>query len=328
MNPPFQTDPVMPFILDQTGARRAQLIETVQTLWSGYGHIQRYQLFGIERQTLIAKHIHAPLTSHHPRGWNTPIGHRRKLQSYQVETRWYQAFAASCPTQCKVPVCLGIQQNADRTVILLEDLDNSGFSIRADSLSVKQLKPCLSWLAHFHATFMGDPPNGLWSEGTYWHLDTRPDEWAAMENGSLKEAAYRLDAHLKQARFRTLVHGDAKVANFCFSKEGQKVAAVDFQYVGGGCGMKDVAYFLGSCLTDRECEQYDSQCLEVYFQELKTALHLKNKRVDFTALEQEWRTLYPIAWADFYRFLAGWMPTHKKINDYGSRLTTNALLSL
>ena len=47
----------------------------------------------------------------------------------------------------------------------------------------------LSWLAHFHATFMGKNPEGLWKIGTYWHLDTRPDELEALEDLSLKKAA-------------------------------------------------------------------------------------------------------------------------------------------
>jgi Ser/Thr protein kinase RdoA (MazF antagonist) len=60
-----------------------------------------------------------------------------------------------------------------------------------------------------------------------------------------------IDQVLNNCSYQTIVHGDAKLANFCFSKEGA-VSAVDFQYVGGGCGMKDVAYFLGSCLTGKE----------------------------------------------------------------------------
>ena len=29
---------------------------------------------------------------------------------------------------------------------------------------------------HFHASFLNEAPDGLWPVGTYWHLETRPDE--------------------------------------------------------------------------------------------------------------------------------------------------------
>ena len=74
-----------------------------------------------------------------------------------------------------------------------------------------------------------------------------------MQNADLKKAAQGIDKRLQSARFQTLVHGDAKLANFCFSDVGQ-VAAVDFQYVGKGCGMKDVAYFISSCFNEEDCE--------------------------------------------------------------------------
>jgi hypothetical protein len=45
-------------------------------------------------------------------------------------------------------------------------------------------------------------------------------------------------------------------------------------------------------------------------------------------LQQEWRSLYPIAWADFYRFLLGWSPSHYKINPYMQKQTDIALASL
>ena len=80
--------------------------------------------------------------------------------------------------------------------------------------------------------------------GTYWHLDTRPEEFEKIEHKQLKSKAHRIDEILKECEFQTIVHGDAKLANFCFSEHGEGVAAVDFQYVGRGCGMKDVTYFL------------------------------------------------------------------------------------
>ena len=33
-------------------------------------------------------------------------------------------------------------------------------------------------LAELHARFLGEAPEGLWSEGSYWHLATRLDELA------------------------------------------------------------------------------------------------------------------------------------------------------
>lgn len=315
---------IIDFIRQATGARDATPIEKVQTLWSGYGQIIRFQLIGCEHQSVIVKFISPPSESTHPRGWNTNLSHQRKLKSYQVEVAWYQTWANQCNSECYVPRCLGIEQQNQTTTIILEDLDASGFPSRSES----ELSPCLHWLANFHATFMGAEPTDLWPVGTYWHLDTRPDEWAAMEDGPLKQAASILDAQLNQARFKTLVHGDAKVANFCFSTDKQKVASVDFQYVGGGCGMKDLAYFMGSCLTEDECEKYLEYCLNTYFEALKQALQTRKTELDFIALENEWRSLFPVAWADFYRFLAGWMPTHKKINRFSTSMTERVLASL
>jgi len=118
------------------------------------------------------------------------------------------------------------------------------------------------------------------------------------------------------------------VANFCFSEDGECVAGVDFQYVGGGCGMKDVAYFLGSCLDELLQEQWEPEFLDYYFLELKKGLVDREKEIDFSALEAEWRAMFHIAQADFYRFLVGWMPNHWKINDYGKRVAMDVVAQL
>lgn len=185
-----------------------------------------------------------------------------------------------------------------------------------------EMKACLRWLAHFHALFLGVAPENLWPVGTYWHLETRQDELEAMDHPQLKAAAGDIDGILSGCRFKTIVHGDAKLANFCFSPSGQDVAAVDFQYVGGGCGMKDVVYFLGSCMEEKECEKRVPGLLDYYFCELKQSV---GKDVDFSALEAEWREMFVFAWTDFHRFLLGWMPGHWKINRYSKRLTEEVL---
>jgi hypothetical protein len=87
--------------------------------------------------------------------------------------------------------------------------------------------------------------------------------------------------------------------------------------------MKDVAYFIGSCLDERECERLEGQILDSYFAHLHAALEQPN-----AALEKEWRSLYRVAWADFHRFLKGWSPSHWKINSYSERITAEVIKSL
>ncbi len=321
----------------------------LQALWSGYGSIARYRVDAttlepearehLDKVTpqqfpIIVKSIHPPSHQQHPRGWNTNRSHQRKLRSYQVESQWYQHWAAHCTDRSRVPRCFGvIDINDSHQCIILEDLDDCGFSQRHDELSIKQCRPCLHWLANFHATFLRqtdktDWPQPLWHQGSYWHLETRPDEWRAMPDSALKDAATQIDEKLNDCEFTTLIHGDAKVANFCFSADSRAVAAVDFQYVGGGCGMKDVIYFLGSCLTEQACERYHSELLDEYFIELRRALAESKSSIDIEKLEHDWRDRYLLAWADFQRFIMGWSPAHKKNHGFAQRMTQLALNQL
>lgn len=314
-------------ILKATGATSFKIKEVIQELWSGYGQILRIQLTGGHVSSVVVKHVSLPTQQNHPRGWNSSLSHIRKLKSYEVETAWYQHYASQCNHNCRIPQLLGFNAIGDEVLIVMEDLDAAGYALRKSSVTWHEVEVCLSWLANFHATFLTTEPKELWQTGTYWHLATRPEELAVLTDKPLKQAASLLDEKLKHARFQTLVHGDAKLANFCFSSDG-RVAAVDFQYVGKGIGMKDVAYFVGSCLNEQECENLESKILDYYFTELKKAIEQKKIQVDSVALEQEWRALYPYAWTDFHRFLKGWSPGHWKINSYSERIAREVIAEL
>lgn len=333
-------------IAELIGASSISDVEPVQTLWSGYGQIVRARLANdcIDSapdgmpESVIVKHVCPPSAPQHKYGWASDVSHQRKLRSYEVELTWYRDFAGRCDDGCRVAKLVGGERLSSDDgrpgwLIVLEDLDASGFPIRPPSVNDSQIRTCLEWLAAFHATFLTDTADsskamrnvgGLWPVGTYWHLETRPDELAAMEDGSLRRAAAAIDRRLSKARFQTLVHGDAKLANFCFAA-GDSVAAVDFQYVGGGCGMKDVAYFFSSCLSDEQCRRREQELLGWYFDALKDRARFTTS---FAALESEWRSLYEFAWADFYRFLAGWSPGHWKIHGYSHEVTQRVLRRL
>lgn len=315
------SDQNLAVILQTVGGTSVRSTESVQSLWSGYGEIVRLNLDGGYTSSVIVKWIDPPTNVNHPRGWNTDISHQRKLQSYQVEMAWYQQWAQRCNTYSRIPRCLFAGPLGSGQVIVMEDLDAAGFSERRDEVTRLDIENCLLWLASFHAWSLDCEPEGLWPVGTYWHLATRPDEYAAMQNTQLKDVAGAIDAKLSACRFKSLVHGDAKLANFCFSPLSVSasecaVAAVDFQYVGGGCGMKDVAYFLGSCLDERQCFEQQDELLDLYFAALTKQASVIHPAIDTVALEAEWRGMYALACTDFTRFLNGWMPGHWKLNGY------------
>ena len=307
-------------ILKKTGASSLIEQEMIQNLWSGYGKIMRVGLVNAPVKSVVVKHVQLPVYKDHPRGWNTDIGHQRKVKSYRVETTWYDTYSKN--SAARLPLCLAVETQDDEVLMVLEDLDEAGYPLRKRSVVWEEISSCLAWLAQFHASYLGEVPDGLWEVGTYWHLETRPHELAVLDDQRLREAAPVINEKLNTCAYKTFVHGDAKLANFCFAQNGQ-VAGVDFQYVGGGCGMKDVAYFIGSCLDEKACERLEAQILDTYFEHLQRELEQKNE-----ALEREWRSLYRVAWADFHRFLKGWSPGHWKINSYSERVTAEVINSL
>lgn len=309
-------------------------VERVQELWSGYGEILRCaprEARDGAPASLIVKHVRPPQEpGAHPRAWGSARGHRRKLESYRVEQRFYSDYAPRTDARCRVPEAHELFFENGAWVFVLEDLDAAGFAERRRDARDQDVRACLAWLASFHARFLRVVPDGLWPTGCYWHLATRPDELEAMKDGELRAKASAIDERLASARFQTLVHGDAKLANFCFgaTRPGAtpQVAAVDFQYVGGGCGIKDVAYFLSSCYFEDELEARADTCLNFYFDALRRAVEREGADVAVVrALCAEWRELYAFAWADFYRFLLGWAPTHAKVHGYSAEMTERAL---
>ncbi|WP_289029294.1 oxidoreductase family protein [uncultured Paraglaciecola sp.] len=303
--------------------------ETVQALWSGYGEIARY--FSPKAgNSFIVKSICPPTQLAHPRGWNTTASHDRKLMSYQVESCFYQRYQAQCNQSCRVPNLVTTLDVEENQVMVLEDLDAAKFSVRKSQVGLKDVAKGVKWLAHFHARFMQTNAEGLWPVGSYWHLATRNDEFDKMQVGELKDKAQKIDSVLNQSSFQTLVHGDAKLANFCFPDDEsvENLAAVDFQYVGRGVGVKDLAYFLGGCLNSAAMFDYESEILKLYFNELKKACVRYHIAVDGNEVEAQWRNLYSLAWADFHRFLLGWAAEHLKINAYMQHQTKTALLMI
>lgn len=334
-------------IATSLGCHQGFDVQVIQRLWGGYGELVRLVFAkdnSASMNSVIVKHVALPDKVEHPKGWNTKLSHQRKVHSYQVETAWYQSFTQQWDERCPVPVGLHCEIAENEWLIVMQDLADIGFPLtsqfdvlaasdesvvkgtqpRYTSVEIKQRNACLKWLAHFHAKHIHigkEQSASLWQVGTYWHLDTRPDELNALADLPLKNQAQNIDRLLRECPYQTLVHGDAKLANFCFDSESENAAAVDFQYVGNGCAMKDVALFMSSAIRPQDCAELESQVLDTYFQYLKEALAHYQPQLSFDDVEKAWRPMFYVAWADFQRFVKGWSPEHWKINSYTEQLT-------
>ncbi|MBW3695098.1 DUF1679 domain-containing protein [Vibrio sp. T187] len=318
--------PIYLDIAARLGRTEPHTAEVIQPLWGKYGELVR--LHFSNQTSLIVKHVCLPERSQHPKGWNTKLSHQRKVHSYQVETAWYHDYTQIIDEQCRTPQGILCEQSSGEWLIVMEDLAQAGYSQVVESADRLHLDSCLSWLANFHAKHIGSHGERLWESGTYWHLETRPDELAAMSDKTLQAKATTINQMLNATPFQTLVHGDAKLANFCFSLDGKQAAAVDFQYVGRGCAMKDVALFMSSAVLPEDCLEMEAWILDRYFTHLEKAIARYQPNLSFTEIEQAWRPMFYVAWADFHRFVKGWSPEHWKINDYTEQLTRSVVAEL
>lgn len=292
------------FVLSALGARSITRTTREKALWAGYGEIVRVRATKDDgsETTAVVKHVRIPAG----RPGDDP-SRERKRRSYEVETAFYRELAPRTDASCPVARLIAVRDRVKdgERVIVLEDLDAAGFPGRAARENAQSLGPAIDWLAAFHASFFDVPRAAVWSVGTYWHLATRRPELALVVDAPLRESAEWLDAALRRAEHQTLVHGDAKLANFCFSERGDRAAAVDFQYTGGGPGVVDVAYLLYAACDDGT----ERALLDRYFTQLGVGLVARaHDPARIADVVREWRALYPIALADFARFLAGWAP--------------------
>ncbi|MBQ4833510.1 DUF1679 domain-containing protein [Pseudoalteromonas sp. MMG010] len=294
--------------------------EVITELWSGCGHIVQCK---IDEKPCVIKAISVPEQINHPRIKQSIVAIQRKKHSYIVEYNWYKHYSQHLPLCAQAITCLKALAQDNLKLLVFTDFNIQGYQQAKSNNDV--IQAVLSWLAHFHAFHLKQPSKGLWQQGNYWHLATRPDEFANMLNGPLKQSAQQINDSLVNAQFQTIIHGDAKLANFAYNSATQNVLGYDFQYTGKGVGVIDVMYFLGSCLNETELTKYAEGYLNTYFDYLTHALMVYKKPLDPASLINEWRALWPVAWADFYRFLAGWDPTHIKINSYMQRISSKCI---
>lgn len=300
-------------------------------LWAGYGDIYRIHVRHTSgtQASKIVKIIRPPVQEH-----AGDEGHLRKVLSYRVEANFYRTYAGLLKgAPCHVPELFassapdGVPQ-----IVVMEDITvrYPVLGERRGILSTAQVKAAVDWLSTFHAAFahvataddaaLCPPPldaanwrgHGVWQYGGYSYLLTRKTELAAIPadshwgqlglhtNSPLPAA---IDACLADPSDRariTLIHGDVKAANMAFSPTDTTVsmAMYDFQYVGLGLGVQDLAKFLTTSVSAATLADEEDTLLRQYHARL-TASGLN---YPFDQLWHDWE----LALVSWVRFQAGW----------------------
>ncbi|WP_125781573.1 phosphotransferase [Pseudoalteromonas rubra] len=294
-----------------------------QALWSGCGHIYK---FTYQNEALVAKVAAVPEQLTHRHITQSQHSLRRKHRSYLKELNFYRQTARHYVHACSLPEVKALAQQDDVFICVFTDFEAQGYHnvSKADPEQVGQM---LRWLASFHAVGLVSPAlTDTDVQGNYWHLNTRPDEYARMASGQLKHYASEIDRQLNTCAFQTCIHGDAKLANFAFS--GKDALGYDFQHIGKGIGISDVMLLLTSLYSDPQLEMHAQTCLDQYFEFLNKALSTHWPETKINALEKSWRLLWSFVWADFQRFLLGWKPDHPKLTSYMLRQSELCLKQL
>lgn len=192
------------------------------------------------------------------------------IAAYEREVRFYQRLAhrTSLPT----PVChySDIDTGTGMHVLLLEDLGSTSVGSRVAGCSPEQAELAIHQVACFHADWwenllldeltwlagvprdpvgMRDAHDRWWPDFLRQTEDRLPDR--------IKEIGERLGHHraemIRRPRGtapRTLRHGDYSLDNLVFGAPGgvPSITVIDWQRMGIGSGIGDVAYFLGENL--------------------------------------------------------------------------------
>ncbi|KAH8901244.1 hypothetical protein GQ53DRAFT_674429 [Thozetella sp. PMI_491] len=178
------------------------------------------------------------------------------------------------------------------------------------------------------------PAGSVWLNGGYTYLATRRTEYASLEEdeesewcdamcvpstkGGLsiaekvaKVLAPRSDRAGPIADYQTLIHGDVKSENLFTTAAGDQVAFYDFQYVGLGAGVCDLAKLFTCSVPlrmlvenravpdDLGMQQGEKELLQRYQRRVEK---LSEKSYPWDTLVRHWET----ALVDWLRFQASW----------------------
>lgn len=208
---------------------------------------------------------------------------------YLREVRFYQEIAPRVPMRTPRAYAAEIDAAGSDYVILMEDLAPAEPGDQMRGCSASEAEVAVREAARLHAPLANDASLAA----REWIAKSTPEGSALGQQllvqfwpGFLERfrASISLEGEALAERFvhgfaawaqgytgpRTLVHADYRVENMLFATPagGDPVAVVDWQSAMHGCGLIDVAYFLGNGLEPRDRRAHEREFVEGYRKEL------------------------------------------------------------
>ena len=210
--------------------------------------------------TIIAK---CPSTDEHSR-------HIAKMvRNYELEINWYRSLADSTAVNCPHCYHANIAENGLDFVLLLNDCAPARQGDQLAGANVATMTAAIAEMASLHAShWNGDAlDTHEWlhfgranKEIVRQRLPSLYPEFCTRYSGRLSDTILSMGHHLVDnidiyldsvPAAITIAHGDFRLDNLLFGPDGA-VTVVDWQTVGAGSPMADLAYFIGTSFADPE----------------------------------------------------------------------------
>lgn len=215
---------------------------------------------------------------------------QRVAGGYAAEVGFYANLVDGLDV--RTPECWYATISDDRLhfTLLLEDLAPRKPGVQAEGCSVARARGALRNLAGLHAPRWNDPSlhdlgflmntkgpeaveflSGLTRSATEEFVTRYSAELGPDDKATLVAAAAKVGDWIgaPQTPFAVL-HGDYRLDNLMFGDEPDDVYVLDWQTAAVGSPMRDLAYFLGTCLEPELRRQSERELVGLYHRELQS----------------------------------------------------------
>lgn len=282
-------------------------VRTVRTAKIGTGQMARNIRFNFEYDNPAAR-APATLVGKFPSTDAKSVEAARMFGSYRREVNFYREFSASSGLSTPPLIYADIDDEAEQFILIMGDLAPAEPGDQTKGLTIEQTKLALIEAAKLHASHWEDPSIQTlpWLFGAPGTFRVGQSEIEGLWGGFRERFADELDSDTLAMgdvliqRFekflydytapKCLIHNDFRPDNMAFggAQGGEPITVFDWQTVGAGAAMNEIAYFMGGALAPKIRAAEEEDLLKLYHAKL-TALGVSDYSFDK-------------AWHDYRRF--------------------------